>query len=148
MITTKDIVEALSAYLGEIAPFAHVYTFNPDQNMIIPCFIIEPVEQQTKDLLSRLDRYGMIQTYTFSIAFISEDPWDFRTVPERVSALLRFIKLGDGYLEPRNREIHWIDETTATITFDVDIQTVVVEEPLPLMGMMDDTVKVEDGNEI
>lgn len=145
MITTREIVKAISKKLGDMFPEAHIYTFNPNQNIQTPCFIIQPISQYNQDLLGTLSNYYLIESYLISVVFITDEPWELRYVTEIASVHLRFIELGDGhYLEPRNREIAWVDESTSNITFEIPIEVLVSRDKDPYLEEMDEIIEVDN----
>lgn len=134
-IEALDIVKAIARELKEMFPNYRVYDESPEQDLKLPCFIIEPgYGLFTKRLSgSRFGQQG-IDRQTYAIRILCDNARELRDTGFKLRIGLDQIKLKDGGIWVRDKRLQQsTTKHSSTLTFYIYIKTKIESERVDTM---------------
>ncbi len=142
--------KAISRKLKEAFPDFTVYRANPAQNIQEPCFIIECVNVDNKDLMYiEFEKEIVEVNYLFSITLLlPRNNKLLQEVVSRVLLCLKWLYLENGKpVLTLNRQAHPIDDSSYSFTFNIQREIIQQGEEPPLMEEVNENVGLKNEEE-
>lgn len=139
--------KAISKKLKQAFPDFTVYRSNPAQNIQEPCFIIECVNVANSDLFYVEYQKEVTEVdYMFSVTLLlPRNNQLLNEVISRVLFCLKWLYLEDGKpVLTLNRQAHPIDDSSVSITFNIQREVVQAGKKPPLMKEMIENIGLND----
>ncbi len=132
--------KAISKKLAESFPDFTIYRANPNQNIQEPCFIIECVNLDNKDLFFvEYEKEITEINYLFSVTLLlPRDTKLLNEVASRVLLCLKWIYLENGKpILTLNRQAHPIDDSSYSFTFNIQREVICHDKPSVMEEMIE-----------
>ena len=142
--------KAISRRLKETFPDFTVYRANPAQNIKEPCFIIECINTDNRDLMFiEFEKEIVEVNYLFSITLLlPRNTKLLNEVVSRVLLCLKWLYLENGKpVLTLNRQAHPIDDSSYNFTFNIQREAFLTGVEPILMNDMDETIGLNNNEE-
>lgn len=130
----SDIVNATGKYVKETLPGVAIYDKYPEQNIRLPCVIVQITNSWTKPRIS--GRYRLVNTLV-ALRVYSNDNVELKDIVSTILLTLREIELPDGPVLVHSLGDAYMSDGMATMDFRVSVDMQIDRRDDPPMLRLD-----------